>query len=214
MFGNRLTLSAGWVVGVVIGLGVWAGSGAVAAESVASAISAGPRESGPRRLTPPKYDPAAGQKAVRQYGEKLDKVPSLLSAGKLLDAAGDGKITADKINARIQAWRDSKLGGMPVRWKVAHNGKPLAKAAVLFEPEEFLGADVKEGKGTTDANGMCSVAVGETTPWMAPGFYRVKVTKNGENIPAKYNTETTLGQEVAIDNPAFRSGTVVFNLQY
>jgi len=31
------------------------------------------------------------------------------------------------------------------------------------------------------------------------GFYRVEVSKAGENIPAKYNTDTTFGQEVAPD---------------
>ena len=29
-----------------------------------------------------------------------------------------------------------------------------------------------------------------------PGFYRVEITKAGEQIPAKYNTATTLGGEV------------------
>jgi len=33
---------------------------------------------------------------------------------------------------------------------------------------------------------------------VAPGFYRVEITKTGENIPAKYNTETSFDQEVAI----------------
>jgi hypothetical protein len=32
-----------------------------------------------------------------------------------------------------------------------------------------------------------------------PGFYRVEITKPGEKIPAKYNTEAILGQEVVID---------------
>ena len=42
------------------------------------------------------------------------------------------------------------------------------------------------------------------------GMYRVAVTKNGldgkESVPAKYNTETTLGLEVAPDVPARNGG--------
>ena len=177
---------------VVVGLGVLAGWGCY--------------DSGPSRVYPPKFDSAAGQKAVEQYGDKLDKVPSLVSAGKLLDVNGDGKITAEKINARIKAWLETKIGRMPLRCKIMHNGCPLAKATVVFEPEKFLGPDVKEGKGTTDAAGGCTISAppnkaGDPSNTIAPGFYRVKVTKAGENIPAKYNAETILGQEIAVDNP-------------
>jgi hypothetical protein len=33
---------------------------------------------------------------------------------------------------------------------------------------------------------------------VAPGFYRIEITKAGDNIPAKYNSETTLGQAVGV----------------
>ena len=134
-----MTRSFARLSALVVGLGVLAGWGCW--------------DWGPSRVYPPKFDSAAGQKAVEQYGDKLDKVPSLLSAGKMLDTTGDGKITAEKINARIQAWLDSKLGRMPVRCKVKHNGQPLTGATVVFEPEKFLGPDVKAGKGITDASG-------------------------------------------------------------
>ena len=189
----------------VVGLGVLAGWGCY--------------DWGPSRVYPPKYDPAAGQKAVEQYGDKLDKVPSLVSAGKLLDTNGDGKITAEKINARIQVWLDSKLGRMPVQCKITHGGQPLADATVIFEPEKFLGPDVKEGKGITNSSGRCMIAAPPANPndppnTMAPGFYRIKVTKEGEDIPAKYNTDTILGQEVANGNPKMREGTLLYNLEY
>lgn len=34
---------------------------------------------------------------------------------------------------------------------------------------------------------------------MPPGFYRVEITKDGLNIPAKYNTETILGTEISYE---------------
>jgi hypothetical protein len=50
-------------------------------------------------------------------------------------------------------------------------------------------------------------------PGVAPGFYRVEITKPGEIIPAQYNTATTLGQEVSLDNPDVQHG-VTFDLKY
>ena len=41
---------------------------------------------------------------------------------------------------------------------------------------------------------------------MCPGFYRVEITK-GNEIPAKYNTATILGEEVAGDALWQASGT-------
>ena len=32
-----------------------------------------------------------------------------------------------------------------------------------------------------------------------PGFYLIRITKEGVDIPAKYNTETTFGMELAHD---------------
>jgi len=34
---------------------------------------------------------------------------------------------------------------------------------------------------------------------LPPGLYRIRVTKDGTNIPARYNTRTKLGQEVYAD---------------
>ena len=48
--------------------------------------------------------------------------------------------------------------------------------------------------------------------WNEPGFYRVEITK-GNEIPAKYNTETILGQEVAADVAGI-SSRLVFELEY
>ena len=45
-------------------------------------------------------------------------------------------------------------------------------------------------------------------PGVAPGLYRVEITKEGANIPAKYNTETIYGQEVGLDAANIREGLV------
>ena len=48
---------------------------------------------------------------------------------------------------------------------------------------------------------------------MCPGFYRVEITK-GSEIPAKYNTATVLGQEVAGDAARTLPAAVKFELEY
>ena len=52
-------------------------------------------------------------------------------------------------------------------------------------------------------------------PGVAPGFYRVVITKPGMDIPAKYSSEsdTTLGQEVAVDAVGIHKG-IEFDLHY
>jgi hypothetical protein len=84
-------------------------------------------------------------------------------------------------------------------------------------PESFLGDDIKTATGKTGDSGRAALTVPVTGPRDPPGaalgLYRVEITKTGDNIPAKYNSETTLGQEVALDSPALKDG-IKFNLQY
>lgn len=178
----------------------------------------------PRRLLPPKIDPAAaGAKAIEMFdadgdgklsGAELDKCPGLKAAIDKIDQSGKGEITAAKIAARIKAWQDTRIGRMTTACRVMHNGKPLAGAEVKFVPEKFLGENFKTAAGRTNADGAAMLLIpGERLPGLAPGVYRVEITKDGEDIPAKYNTETTLGQEVAIDAEGIRQG-VTFDLNY
>ena len=110
----------------------------------------------------------------------------------------------------------SKIGRLPVRCRVTHDGKPLADAKVVFVPEKFLGGTLQPGSGTTTAAGYadisCPYAADSSVRGLSPGFYRVEITKEGEKIPAKYNTETTLGAEVSSGFEA-KSG-LSFQLQY
>jgi hypothetical protein len=182
----------------------------------------------PARLLPPPIDAlAAGTMAIEMYdtdkdgkisGAELDKCPALKAAMTQIDTTGDKTITAAKITARIKAWQNSKLGRNALSCNVLHNGKPLADADVNFVPEKFLGESMKTASGKTDQNGMAMMSVptsGERDdpPGVPPGLYRVEITKAGENIPAKYNTDTTLGQEQALDAVGVREG-VKFDLRY
>jgi hypothetical protein len=176
------------------------------------------------RLYAPKIDAvAAGAEAIKQFdanndgklnGAELDRCPGLKTAIDQIDPSGNGEITAEMIAARIKAWQDSKVGRMSLGCVVLRNGKPLAGAEVKFVPEKFLGPNLKTAAGETDKNGVAMIALpDDPPPGLAPGFYRVEITKAGETIPAKYNTDTILGREVAIDAKGIQQG-IKFNLKY
>jgi hypothetical protein len=184
------------------------------------------RSPAPPRLRPPTIDgPAAGDKALEQFdadkdgklsGAELDKCPGLKAALAQVDATGQG-VTAKAIAARIKAWQDSKLGRMSIACTVLHDGKPLDGANVRFMPETFLGENVQAASGKTDKNGVAMISIATSgandPPGVAPGFYRVEITKSGEEVPAKYNSATTLGQEIALDAAGIQEG-IKFNLKY
>lgn len=179
----------------------------------------------PSRVHPPGINAsAAGTAAVAKYdtnkdgaiaGDELAKAPALKAAIEKIDANSDGKITADEITARIKQWQESKLGLTSLSCQVRMDGKPLADATVTLIPEEFLGPEVQKATGKTDAGGVVVLSV-ERPPepglsGVAPGLYRVEISKKDgatETVPAKYNTETTLGQEVALDAKGMQEGIV------
>jgi len=148
---------------------------------------------------------------------ELEKSPGLKAAIRQLDTNNNGKVSEQEIAERIRSWADSKVGRMQVVCHVTRDGKPLVGANVVFVQETFLGGTVQSGSGTTSATGdavvSCPYAADPTVNGLSPGFYRVEITKDGENIPAKYNTETTLGTEVARGSEAELSG-LNFELQY
>jgi hypothetical protein len=145
----------------------------------------------------------------RIAGAELDKVPALNSAMKTLDTNQDQAVSADEIAARVEAWHRSGLGLMSFTFMMTLDGSPVQGATVTFEPEAFLGDEVKPAVTTTDEFGGGGPSIPkELRPGIPPGihlgFYKVKVSKivNGkETIPAKFNEQTILGQEVAPDTP-------------
>jgi hypothetical protein len=181
---------------------------------------------GPSRIKPPAISASSSASAaMAKYdtnhdgsikGEELDKAPALKGAVKNLEADKTGAVTADKIEARIKKWQESRIGLMSFSCTIKLNGQPLPGAKVTLVPEEFLGADLKPATGTTEEHGVAILSVDRTAkpelpPGVPCGFYRVEVSKmeNGtETIPAKYNKETTLGVEVAQDSEALLTGTV------
>jgi hypothetical protein len=192
-------MSVRGMIGFVLALGV--------------GVAVGCSQGLPRMYPPPINASSAGAKAIEMYdtdkngvlgGTELAKCPALRAAAARIDPTGEG-ITAAKITARIKQWQSKDIARMRLDCTVLCNGKPLADAEVKFVPETFLGDDIKAASGKTNKSGraMLSVATADRADLrgVAFGLYRVEITKAGVNIPAKYNTETTLGQEVALDSP-------------
>jgi hypothetical protein len=175
----------------------------------------------------PSIDPdVAGKAALTQYdtnhngkidGSELDKCPALKASMSRLDTNHDNAISAEEIAERIKFWRDSDSGRRTIRITILHNGAPLTDADVKIVPEKFLGPNAKTATGKTTAGGSLSASDGlEGKDYVAgfgPGFYRVEITKPGEKIPAKYNTDTILGLNNSIDSDQLFKGAV-FNLEY
>lgn len=184
----------------------------------------------PPRIASPAFDPSVNSaKAMELYdtdkdgkisGEELDNAPGLKAALKVMKTDKEKGITKEQIADRLKKWLDSRIGRTSLSCIVQHNGKPLEGAKVKFIPEKFLKDALPEtGEGVTNQNGMAMISVptqpgpDSLPPGIPPGMYRVEITKDGEAIPAKYNTETTLGQEVSLDNIDLQMG-IKFNLKY
>lgn len=154
---------------------------------------------------------------------ELEAAPGLRAAIKTLDTDGDAQVSQIEITDRILAWQKYKAGLTSIMCDVTLNGQPLEGATVTFIPESFLGDDIKTASGVTTRHGAVSPTIpkeNRPTP-EAPsglqfGLYRVQISKlkNGkETIPAKYNTETILGQQVATDDPAIAGRNLRFVLK-
>ncbi len=175
---------------------------------------------------------SAGKLAMEQYdtnqdgkvaGDELEKAPSLKAALKRLDTDGDGGVSADEVAARVNAWKEMKTAMTGVPCKVTLDGQPLAEATVTLEPESFLGDEIKTAAATTNTFGMAGPTIPKeqrpdpTLPGGANfGLYKVRISKvvgGKETIPARYNTETTLGLEVSYDEPGIMKMSVPFALK-
>jgi hypothetical protein len=156
-------------------------------------------------------------------GDELDKAPGLKAALPRLDTNGDKAVSADEVAARIGLWKEMGIGLMSFGFRVTLNGRELPDATVTFEPEGFLGEDIKSASTTTNALGGGSATIAKEDrpdptypPGMQLGLYKVKISKlvgGKETIPARYNESTIFGQEVAQDVPEIANKRVVYAIE-
>lgn len=188
---------------------------------------------GPERIEPPAIDAgAAGSQAVELYdkngdgavaGDELEAASPLKACLATLDADSDGNVTAAEVTRRVETWQGTRGGVTSVLVYVTMDGSPLPGATVTFEPEPYLGQEIQAAVGVTNIDGVAAPMIPKEkrpTPNMPPGMqlglYKVRISKQAggtETIPAKYNAETTLGQQVAPDDPAVIRHRIEFDLK-
>lgn len=156
-------------------------------------------------------------------GEELENASGLKAAIRTLDKDKDGKISEEEVAGRVGAWDRMQIGMMSFDSKFYLDGEPLADASITFDPDEFLSGVVQAAVGTTSLEGTLIPKIPKekrptptSPPGMQAGIYKVRVSKivgGKETIPAKYNTETILGQEVSQDDWAISNKQVIFELK-
>jgi hypothetical protein len=169
---------------------------------------------GPGAIRPPDIDAEdAAQAAIELHDgdgdgqlskEELSKSPALQSVAAQYDTGHDGALSADEIGAGIDTWKRTGVGVRFVPFAVQWNGRPLAGATVRLVPAPFLGDIIKPATGETNQGGGGRLDMpaedrpknAPNIPLMHPGLYQVEITHPSVKIPAKYNTETTLGIEI------------------
>jgi len=135
--------------------------------------------------------------------------PGLEVSLSIYDKDGDGSISQEEIVDRLTLFITQSVALARLSAKVRFNGRPLNDATIRLVPEPYLGDELKTAIGKTRGKGGASVAVpDEELPENQKGIrgihlgtYKVEITHPSAKIPARYNTETTLGYEATPGNP-------------
>jgi hypothetical protein len=181
---------------------------------------------GPATVKPPKIDvSSAAAQAIELYDtnhdgklsqEELAKCPAIMVSLDGYDANHDKFVDQQEIQDHLAYLLRNGTGATQLACNVTYQGSPLSGAKVVFEPEPYLGNDIQTAEGTTNNSGAAELGM---PPEKAPaalknmkliqyGTYKVRITHPTIKLPAKYNTETTLGYETIPGQP-----TVSFNLK-
>jgi hypothetical protein len=176
---------------------------------------------GPSRVNAPSVDPAAASaEAIRLYDKDGDAMlsevelaacPGILMHRSTYDVDGDGMVSQQEIEARVSQLVSARVGQTKLQIRVDWNGRPLPGASIKMIPEPYLGEYVKAAGGTTGDAGVTVMQIpDEDLPESERGIqgvhvgtFKLEVTHPSVSIPAKYNTQTTLGYETELGNPGF-----------
>jgi len=167
------------------------------------------------QLSMPPVDPqAATEAAFKLYdadgdglldAEEMLGSPALAAELGEYDTDGDKKISKKEMLDRIIQMYERNIAYTKADCIVTLDGKQLSGATVRYIPESYLGEGTTHpAEGTTDTSGFANLSMAaELLPedaggraLMQVGLYRVEITHPTKSIPAKYNTETTLGFEL------------------
>jgi hypothetical protein len=183
----------------------------------------------PSAIDPVDIDPfEASRQALTQYDkngdnmlsdDELTVVAGIAKYKNLYDQDGDGLVSQDEIVNRLKLWSHQGLGIRQLIVLVTLDGRPFPGADIEFVPENYLGPNVKRATGNTDGSGSADLTVAkEDMPaqlahlpigGVMGGTFKVKVTHPSIDVPALYNKETLLGEEIAFDTIRTRAYVVL-----
>jgi hypothetical protein len=174
----------------------------------------------PARVKPPKINPSsAAAQAMELYDTDHDgklsqaeaaKCPGVLVAFDRYDANHDKFIDASEFEEHLQELLKHGTGGTALSCNIIYDGHPLADATVVLDPEPYLGTEIQSAEGVTASYGAARVGIAadrlpaelQRVKLVQYGTFKVRVTHPKIKIPAKYNTDTTLGYETIPGDPA------------
>jgi EF-hand domain len=174
----------------------------------------------PQRVKPPKIDPSsAATQAMELYDtnhdaklsqEELARCPGVLVAFDSYDTDNNKLIDAEEFQQHLSNLLRNGTGATQLVCNVSYQGQPLGDAKVVLEPEPYLGSDIQPAEGVTSSFGAAHVGMSpEKTPAALKAFkliqygtFKVRITHPKIQLPAKYNTDTTLGYETTPGDPA------------
>ena len=173
----------------------------------------------PGKLHPPQVDAAAAADAAlaeldgdgddRLAKGEWSKSAALAAVAEQYDSNKDATLDGVEIRNGITVWQENAIGPRPVPFSVQLDNRPLAGATVRLVPASFMADSIPGAAAETGEGGGGSLAMAEedrpknapNMPLVQPGLYRIEITHPSKTIPAKYNTQTTLGIEITSGNP-------------
>jgi hypothetical protein len=174
---------------------------------------------GPERVKPPRIDvKSASKQAMEMYDanhdgklsvEELAQCPGVLVSLDRYDANQDKAIDLEEFTQHLTDLLRDGSGATQLGVGVTYQGSPLADAKVVMEPETYLGSDIQTAEGITTSYGQAEVgmpsdkvpAALKSMKLIQYGTFKVRITHPKINLPAKYNSETTLGYETIPGQP-------------
>lgn len=171
---------------------------------------------GKSQVDSPKLDPTGTTERVFKEFDKnsdgklakdeLQTCPGLLSSVERFDDDKDGAISKSEFQAKLTDIERQGASLVTFNCVVQRGGVALQGATVKFVPESFLADFVKPASGVTGQDGLVVPSIpDEDLPaefrgkvrGVPCGIFRVEVTHPSIAIPAKFNTQTTIGRLVS-----------------
>lgn len=194
----------------------------VLAAGLASVVGCG---GGPSRVAAPGWEPdAMSAEVMDMYDansdglldeEEMAKAPGLAQGLERMDTSGDGKLSADELEARFQLYADMGTGMQSQSVQILLNNRPIRNAPIRFVPAPFLEGVIEGCEGVTDNVGVVTpLNKKENLRAMQNGFYRIEIDTPMLKGSKAEEAAKQLGIEISPVSEGENTGsTIVLNIK-